>query len=68
MSSPRYTVTFYQSEDLQGLTGPEGQRFCVFFRSENDPIQSAWQWCHTLEEAINAQAIWLQAPEEEGDA
>ena len=50
----RFTISIFESADLEGLTGPEGQPFCVIYRDEQNPLASAWAWCDTIESAQDA--------------
>lgn len=47
----KYTVKIYESEDLQGLTGENGERFCVLIRNNANPLCSTWIWTATQEGA-----------------
>jgi hypothetical protein len=44
-------ATIYKSEDLNGLTGDNGERFCVFFRDNRNVLNSAWMWVDSKEAA-----------------
>ena len=41
-----------ESSELQGLTGDNGETYCVFLRDLANPLNSAWAWFHTEQEAI----------------
>lgn len=65
MSSPRYKVRVFTSEDLHGLTGEKGERFCVLVRDTMQPVNSVWSWCATQERADHlAQILSSQAAED----
>lgn len=36
----------FTSDELQGLTGDNGERFCVFVRNGKNPLASYWAWFH----------------------
>jgi len=39
------------TQDLNGLTGDNGEEYVVFTRDNFNPIRSGWTWHHTLEDA-----------------
>lgn len=41
----------FTSNDLNGLAGGNGERFCVFIRNWSDPLNSVWVWFHTEQDA-----------------
>lgn len=47
-------VSIFTSDQLQGLTGEQGEKFCTFFRNDKQPLSSVWIWSHTIDEAIDA--------------
>lgn len=44
-------ATIYKSEDLNGLTGDNGERFCVFFMDRRNVLNSAWMWVESADVA-----------------
>lgn len=44
----------YTSKDLHGLTGDNGEQYCVFFKNSNNPLASEWAWFHTIADAQEA--------------
>ena len=65
MSSPRYTVKILQGEELNGLTGEYGERYCVLLRDLVNPLNSLWKWCATEAEATVLEARLLEKLKEE---
>ena len=65
MTSPRYTVTVFQSSELEGLTGEHGERFCVLVRDTLQPLNSGWSWCATREQADKLAGILSSPPAED---
>ena len=45
----------YESKDLNGLTGDNGENFVVFFSAWGNPLNSVWAWFSTKEEAEKAE-------------
>ena len=39
------------TSDTIGIKGENGERFCAFFYNERNPIDSAWTWTDTREQA-----------------
>ena len=66
MSSPRYNVKILQGEELQGLTGEYGERYCVFVRDLVNPLNSLWKWYATEEEAKRLEAALVKKLAEGG--
>ena len=60
-----YTVTVFQSSDLQGLTGKHGEQFCVFVRDNLQPLASGWTWCTTRAQADKLAQILRSPPAED---
>ena len=52
------------TSDTIGIKGENGERFCVFFYNERNPIDSAWTWTDTREQA---QAIINQEGKQHGN-
>lgn len=51
------SVYVMNSEQLQGLAGDNGERFCLFIHYPMYPLQSGWRWFHTEKEAED---FWWQ--------
>lgn len=34
----------YTSEQLKGLTGDNGEKYCLFVRNLKNPLNSGWLW------------------------
>jgi hypothetical protein len=43
----------WESSDLKGLTGDDGESFCVFLEEPDNIFASGWKWFFTKEEAKN---------------
>jgi hypothetical protein len=53
-------IFLYTPEALNGLTGDNGEEFCVFFRDYQHPLASGWAWFPTEEKAKDfAKREWL---------
>lgn len=57
-------VIIFESKDLQGLTGDNGERYCVFFKDEANPLNSGWIWVNTLDEAQAIKAKYINPQHE----
>ena len=38
------SISVYESGSLQGVTGDNGERYCVMFRNHLNPLASFWIW------------------------
>mgnify|MGYP001609470915 CR=1 FL=1 len=56
----RYIVRVFTSEELHGLAGENGERYCCFLRDRLDPLNSGWNWYATEQEAKDRQAALLR--------
>jgi hypothetical protein len=65
MSSPRYTVSVIQSKEMNGLTGKNGEEYCVLVRDTLQPLNSGWTWCATQEQADKLARILSSPPAED---
>ena len=45
-----YTQIF-ESKDLNGLTGDNGETICLFVRDTYNPLNSGWKWFFTKDAA-----------------
>jgi hypothetical protein len=46
----------WTTEQRHGLTGDNGEKFCVFVRAYPNPMASGWQWFATEKEAEDFKA------------
>lgn len=46
-----YRTEIMHSDKLNGLTGDNGEKYCVFFRCVENPLNSAWAWKSSIDEA-----------------
>ena len=52
MKIESHRITIYTTADLNGLTGDNGEQFCVFVRNFSRPLDSGWRWFATRPEAV----------------
>jgi len=46
-------IKIFDSLDLKGLSGDNGETICLFFADRKNPLNSSWAWFHTVEAALN---------------
>lgn len=49
--STKHRDSLFVSNDLNGLTGDNGEQYCLFFGATN-PLEGTWAWFHTETEAV----------------
>ncbi|MGO9014660.1 MAG: hypothetical protein ACLQF0_06735 [Dissulfurispiraceae bacterium] len=47
-----YPIQVFKSADIGGITGDNGETFCVFSRNTQNALLSTWKWFFTMEEAM----------------
>ena len=57
---PYYRFAIYNSKELRGLTGDNGEEYCLFIRKMPDTLNSSWAWFTTREEAEKKRKEYLE--------
>ena len=51
METNRYYASIATSDQLNGMTGDDGETFCLFVEDRCNPLASGWRWYHSFHQA-----------------